>query len=240
MPNTESSFADRLQRAQQLKAALPTFTPAYSPADERLGTAEFGDFLDEVAALNTRVHDMETAWRDGAAARQELVKDIKARALRVLARVKSHVAWTRQLPPVKSAADALRGYRTPAPKPPPDQPPAGRRNPATDLSFADIKNLLDKLIAALNRVPNYDTGSPVDLTLATLNSLATVLDGQNRVMAGLEQGLAAARAPRLAAYESEDVSAPGLRVRMKAIKESVKSQYGSASAEYAQVKGIRV
>ncbi len=240
MANTESSFFDRLQRGQQLKAALTTFNPAFAPADDRLGTAEFSDFLDEIEALNTGVADMEMAWKDGVASRQELAKDIRERTLRVLARVKSNVAWTRQLPPVKAAADALRGYRTPAPKPPPDQPPAGRRAPATDQSYADIKGLLDKLLAALNRVPNYDTGAPADITIATLNSLATLLDAQNRMVAGQEQAVAAARAPRLAAYESEDAAAPGLRARMKAIKESVKSQYGSASPEYAQVKGIKV
>ena len=55
------------------------------------------------------------------------------------------------------------------------------------------------------------------------------------------KGLGTSRFPQCAARaETEDASAPGLRVRMKAIKESVKSQYGSSSAEYAQVRGIKV
>lgn len=240
MINSESSFADRLQRAQQLKAALSTFNPAFAPADENLGTVEFGAFLDEIQALNTSVAYAETAWREGVAERKEMARDIRDRGLRVLARVKSHAAWTRQLPPVKSAVAALRGYRTRAPKLPPDQPRAGRRAPTTDQSFGAVKVLLDRLIAALNRVPNYDTGAPEEISLATLNSLASAFDGLNRSVADLEQGLTAARVPRLAAYDLEDGNTPGLRARMRAIKESVKSQYRASSPQYAQVKGIKL
>ena len=127
MANSESSFADRLQRAEQMRAALDTFDPAFSPADSRLGVDQFGDFLEQIGALNTAVSTAETAWRDGASVRQELVKDIKARALRALARGRSNVTWTRPLPPVKSAADALRGYRAPAPQPARGKAPAGAR-----------------------------------------------------------------------------------------------------------------
>ena len=89
-------------------------------------------------------------------------------------------------------------------------------------------------------MPTYDTGAPVEISIPTLTAVSTQLDGQSRVVAGLEQALTAARAPRLAAYDSEDPAAPGLRVQMLAIKDSVKSQYGASSAEYLQVKGIKV
>ena len=41
---------------------------------------------------------------------------------------------------------------------------------------------------------------------------------------------------RLEAYDGE----AGLRAKMKAIKEAVRSRYGSSSAEFQQVKGIKV
>jgi hypothetical protein len=52
--------------------------------------------------------------------------------------------------------------------------------------------------------------------------------------------LAAVRASRRAAYDTDLPNTPCLRSRMLAAKEASKSQYGSNSMEYAQVKGIRV
>jgi transposase len=126
------------------------------------------------------------------------------------------------------------------PSNPESDAPAATARTKTDQSFGDIKNLLDKLIAALGRVSGYDTGAPVDITIASLRSLATQLDGLNQMVAGKEQALAAARGPRNAAYDIDLPGSPCLRTRMLAAKEATKSQFGTASAEYAQVKGIKV
>jgi len=99
---------------------------------------------------------------------------------------------------------------------------------------------LDKLIAALALVDGYDTGAPVDITNASFSALSTQMDGLNQMVAGKEQALAAVRGPLNAAYEIDQKDAPCLRSRMIAAKETTKSQYGTASGEYAQVKGIKV
>jgi hypothetical protein len=85
-------------------------------------------------------------------------------------------------------------------------------------------------------VAGYNTGVPADIGIASLAALSTQLDGLNQLVAGKEQALAAIRNPRREGYDGED----GLSAKMKAIKEAVKSQYGSASPEFQQVKGIRV
>lgn len=234
MPNIEVSYADRLQRGRSMKSAVTGFVPPFAPPDAGLLPAAFDTFLDGLDALNTAVATAEADWKETATARTALVADIKARALRASARVKSNAAWKPQFPAVKAAAEALRGYRTPKPKIEPEpQVVRPRTRQQGDQSYADIKNLLDKLNAALGHVPGYDTGAPADLTIATLSALATQLDGLNQLVAGKEQALTAARVPRWAGYES-------LKEKMKAIKEAAKSQYGSNSAAHTQVKAIKV
>lgn len=236
MSTSERSYADRLQRGRSLQSAIGGFTPVLAPADASLSPAAFRTFLDGLDTLNTAVAAAESDWLDKAGTRVELVKDIKDRALRASSRVKSNVAWKGKLPQAKTAADNLRGYRTLQPKPPEDGTPAPKTRAQGDQSFGDIKTLLDKLIAALKVIPGYDTGSPEDISTAGLTTLSTQLDGLNMLVAGKEQALAAARTPRKDGYDGEN----GLATKMKAIKETTKSQYGATSPQHAQVKSIRV
>jgi hypothetical protein len=48
------------------------------------------------------------------------------------------------------------------------------------------------------------------------------------------------RRPHTAAYDIDLPNSPCLHTRMLAVKEATKSQFGTASAEFAQVKGIKV
>lgn len=242
MANTESSFSDRLQRGHELQAALAGFSPAFDPADPALAPAAFAVFLTSLGTMNTAVAAADADWKDSAATRAALVTEIKDRALRANSRVKSNSAWKAQQPAVKAAADALRGYRPAAPKAAADPAatkPAATRS-KTDQSYGDVKLLLDKLIAALARVPAYDTAAPVDISSASLEALSNQLDGFNKMVAGKEQALAAIRGPRNTAYDEDLPNAPCLKSRMLGAKEATKSQYGSTSGQYAQVKGIKV
>lgn len=62
------------------------------------------------------------------------------------------------------------------------------------------------------------------------------LDGQNQLVAGKEQALSAACGPRKEAYDGPG----GLTEKAVSIKKATSSQYGTKSAQYAQVKGIKV
>lgn len=234
MPESETSYADRLQRGRSMKSAIAGFIPPFAPPDATLLPAAFDTFLNGLNTLNTTAATKKADWQSSVADRIAMVKDIKARALRVSSHVKSNAAWKAQFPAVKAAAEALRGYRIPKPKAEPHpevvQPKARQQG---DQSFADIKNLLDKLTAALGHVPTYDTGAPADLTIATLSALATDLDALNQLVATKEQALISARTKRAAGYET-------LKDKMKAIKEAAVSQYGSRSPQHTQVRAIRV
>ena len=139
MPETEHSFADRLQRGREIQAGIAGFSPAFAPADAELDPATFDAFLDGLDTLNTAVADAVADWTTDVASRSAKVVDIKARALRASSRVKSNSAWKMNVPAVKTAADNLRGYRTPKPKAPVDGPaprPARRATRASRISRA--------------------------------------------------------------------------------------------------------
>lgn len=236
MANSETTFADRQQRGREMQALTLTFVPTFAPADINLGPTPFNTFLDSLTTLNTTVATAEAVWKGNVAVRAGIVVDIKARALRASSRVKSNVLWKASVPAVKAAADNVRGYRVAKVKSPPDVTPPVLTAPRADQSYADFKGLLDKLIAALNVVSGYSTGAPGDLTVLSLTALSTSLDTSNKLVAANEATLTAARAPRLAAYDAADT---GLRAKMQAIKEATKSQYGSQSAQFQQIKGIK-
>ena len=235
--NTEQSFADRLGRGRLMQAAIAAFSPAFGPADMSLTPVAFNATLDSIVTLNTAVANAESAWKNNAQARVTMVKDIKAKALRVLSRVKSNALWKGQVALVKAAVDDLRGYRLPRLKSPANVTPPVMTKPKADQSYNDVKGLLDKVISRLAQVSGYTTGAPADITTAALTTLATSLDTLNKTIAANETSLYGARATRLAAYDAADT---GLRAKMLAIKEATLSQYTATSSQYLEVKGIRV
>lgn len=62
MANSETSFADRLQRGSSLYAALFGFTPPFAPADPLLLPAAFATFLDGLGGMNQAAATAEAEW----------------------------------------------------------------------------------------------------------------------------------------------------------------------------------
>ena len=176
-------------------------------------------------------------YTTGMSQRTPMIVDIRDRAARVLAYIKSNTAWTEFVPGIKAYVDKIRGNRTRASKPPtsgetPGSPPAKKRNKG-ELSFGDIEENFGKMIAMLDSVPGYAPPA-TELSIANLTTLATTFATKNLTMATLGNEIGMKQRARLTGYDGPG----GLREKMKAIKDAVKSQYGSNSAEYQQVKGL--
>ena len=237
MAISETSFADRLQRGRDMQTATAVFTPAFAPADASLAAAAFLTFLDLIDVQNTTVGTLLGQITTGANQRDAMVLDIKDRALRVLSFVKSNAAWKSFLPQIKRLADKIRGYRTARATPPasgeaPGSEPAKKRSQG-EQSHGEIKENLEQLVAALGSIPGYAPAA-ADLTIASLTTLAADYAAKNAAMAALYRQAGMEQKDRLENYDGPS----GLREKMKAIKQAVRSQYGSNSAEYQQVKGI--
>lgn len=239
MAISERSFADRLQRGQLLQTAVAGFSPDFVPADAELLPDAFATFLGTLDDLNTEVGTFSAQYTTGVEERTPMVADIKERAARVLEYVKSNAVWKAFVPGLKKSVDKIRGNRprqptAPSPGENPASPPAKKRSQG-EQSFADIEENFERLIAALGSVPGYAPPA-AELALAALASLANDFAAKNLAMSTLGNVLGMKQKSRLDLYDGPG----GLREKMKAIKSSVRAQYGTSSAEYEQVKGIGV
>lgn len=237
MPISEKTFADRLQRGRVMQAAIALFSPPFAPADASLLPAAFNTFLDGLDTSNTDTGTLLTSYSTSVAERTDMVKDIKARALRVAGYVESNSTWKNAARGIKTLVDRIRGNvarppKSPAPGETPGSPQAKSRNKG-EQSYGDIAANLERLIAALQTISGY-TPPASELTVANLTTLATAYSAKNSSMATLAQQASLSQRDRFDGYSGPD----GLREKMKAIKKAVLSQYGSTSSEYAAVKGI--
>ncbi len=239
MAISERTFADRLGRAQQMQAAVGTFATAFAPADPTLVAAAFQTYLDGLDTLNTETGTSVTQYSTEVDVRGEMVKDIKARTLRVLSFVESNSAWAKFARGIKKLADKIRGNRprkpaAPAPGETPGSPTAKARNTG-EQSFVETAENFQQLVAAVAGITGY-TPPAAEITVANLTTLADDFSAKNKAMAKLGRQTALKQKERLDAYDVPG----GLSEKMIAIKKAVRAQYGTTSAEFDAVKGIKV
>ncbi len=238
MANTEQTFADRLQRGRTMQSKTAGFAPAFAPADASLLPPAFNLFIDDVEAANTAVASAVSAENNATTARKNLMLQIKDRTTRLVNYVGSNSAWDEYLPAVKMAADKVRNYRSKkkAGTPPPDGTPADKKRMTGQQSYGDIDGLFEKVLEALKLVPGY-TPAATEIQLATLDTLKTDFRAANKNVATKGAATTKAERTRKPLYDAEKGS---LRAKMKAIKKATRGQYGVSSAQFAEIKSIRL
>jgi len=97
--------------------------------------------------------------------------------------------------------------------------------------------LFGKFSVVVNKITGYLSVPGSGLAVAELEALRVAYLALNMAVSDAEVTLEAAIATWSSLYKDEDT---GLSARMKAIKKAVRSQYKATSAEYAQVKGIKL
>lgn len=239
MANTETSFGDRLSRAQSMGEAIAGFVPAFAPSDATLAPAAFQATLSAIEGLNGAVAVHDAGVSSATAMRTSLQATIRSRTKQVVAEVKSNKAFAAYLPAVKQAADILLGRRPGSAEPlpvPAVEPPKPKRK-LRQQSYGDIDGFFEKVIKAVKAIPTYLPTETSNIRKEQLEALLEAFRKANRKLKEEEAKLSAAQKGRLAAYEDPET---GLREKMKSIKEATKAQYGLGSAEFAAVKSIRV
>ena len=246
MPS-EQSFPDRIGRFVLLKNACVSMgPPAFAPSDTDITLAAQAALIVTLNTCCTNVTNALTDLKDVAGPRAASIGPLKARVTRAVNRVQSNRAWASKLPNVKMAADKLRGVQPPravAPAGPsdPDAVPPVKRDRGGQ-SFRDLEGALGKFISTLSKCAAYDTGAPVDITIAALTALQTTLKTANDTVPDKEVVLRDAQIERLKIFESKNPLPDGsasLRDRWVRIKKAVASQYGRSSTEYALVRTIK-
>jgi len=222
-----------------MQAATAAFATPFAPADSTLTPTNFDTFLNGIDTLNTDVAGLLTQYSTEVDVRELMVKDLKARTLRVVSYVESNAAWEKYARVIKKLADKIRGNRprkpvAPAPGETPGSTAAKARNTG-EQSFSEIAENFEQLVDAISGISGY-TPPAAEITVASLTTLATDFSAKNKAMASLDRQITLKQKERLAAYDGPS----GLKEKMLAIKTAVRAQYGAESAAYAAVKGIKV
>ncbi len=242
MATSERSFPERLQKARLLSAATAIMSPAFQPADVTLGVIPFGIYLESVSVS---IDDVATTVTTFSSAIQLRISDTDEAQLictQIVSYVKSNAAWKLQFPRIKQLADKVRLIKPPrktlsppAPEPGQSTPPLVKLRDRGDGSYAEIEANFRAFVAAAAGLVGY---APPDVAIqsVTLASMVLSLSENNVSIAASDQALDDAQRTRYALfYEPES----GLASKFKAIKDSVKGQYGQTSTEWASVKGMR-
>ena len=233
----EKTFVDRHARGESLRDLCAGFSPLFGPADTTLTVVNLTAFLGQVGALNTEIGTLQGNYTTQAANRVALVKTIKAAATRVAARLKSNAAWKSEEKTARQVLNKLRGVRPPKPKAPAEgEPPveAKKRN-SGEQAYAEVAALFEKFIGVATAAAGYTTGAPAAITPGALNGLLSSLKGSNSFLCNLDAQIGPKQKKRQALY----FDAGGFQAKFLAVKESVKSQYGTQSPEYQSVRGLK-
>lgn len=235
---SERSYEDRQQKALELKGAVDNFTPVYDPEDTAFSVASLDTAITAAATANTEVDDAKQPWENAVAARQAAVAQIMPLVTQSLAYVSSNTAWKSRFQSVKRAADKVRGHTKKKRATP---PPTGGGSAAAEKKreqgqrgYMEIAEFFRQYISRLTALTGYAPSS-ADISLASLGTLKTALDGYNTSIPDLSQTLGDAIRDRQTAYDSET----GLHFVFKGVKAAVKGQYGQKSPQFAQVTLIK-
>ena len=241
MADSEKSFADRLQKMRNLRDALDTFTPTFSPADPNFSVTSLTTFITTVNGINGDVEASRNSWTNITNQREADVDTAKKRCTQIVNYVKSNAVWKLKFESIKRLCDKVRNIkpkRRPAPVPPP--PPGATPGPASpprdrgDGSYAEIAGNFFALLGALGQLGGY---VPPDdaIKLAAITTLSNALTADNGAVSVAEQDLAGTQSLRAEQYYGP----AGLAERFAGAKLAVKGQYGVSSPQWGQVKSMR-
>ena len=223
-----------------MQSKIAGFIPAFAPADPNITKDAFQSYLGGVETSNNAVAEVEATLDPMITERIDAAEALKDKALRVKDYVSSNIAWKKFLAAITTAADAVRGYRTPKKSPAPvlgaAPVPKKRANNGSrsQQGFADLEKLFGKLITQVKKVTGYTAIAGSGLSVADLEAQDSVFTQLNDDVSDAEADLEEKQRQRNDFYDGEG----GLKEKMKAIKKAVRAQYGSTSDQYAAVSGI--
>ncbi len=234
MPISETTYDDRLGRGRLMQQAIIGFAPPFTPSDPDIDPPTFQTFLDSIEAQNLAVKNARSSYTVGATLRLAIVKDLKTRSQMTRNYVDSVSGWKQYRATVRNITKKILGYRPPKPKLPPGTPAPKKRN-VGEQSFAELAGFFNNLISTVTGITGYGPTN-LDLTVPQMIILFTSFNAKNAEMDTLASNVSIYAGVRFNLYEGDT----GLRVRMLAIKDAVRAQYGITSPEYLSVKGIKV
>ena len=235
MANSERSFVDRAQKAQNLHDACVDFTPAYAPPPQGVTLAAFDAKINACVVLNNAAADALVPWQEVVDMRSETAEMIKKTTTQLINYIKGSPAWRSKFTAAKRYADAIRGIK-PTRKPPlppaPNQPPVSQHERGGQ-SYAELESNWRGLVTLTGGLSGF---APTEdkIKMSTLNGLLSAIHSYNGEFSRKDAALSEAQKDRFKGFFEEE---KGLAALFMGVKTNVKGQYGNSSTQWAQVKG---
>lgn len=236
MPQSEASYADRVQKARNLYDAVSGLSPVFVPAPGGVSLPTFDAAIDTCDSLVGTVDSAKANWQDAVGRRSTTAKTIQDTTTQLINYIKSSTTWKNMYAAAKRFADAVRGKKAtlpPLPEPPPGETPAKRIQRGGE-SFAELEKNWRGLVNLAIALPGF---SPVDVKIqaGTISGLLSSIRSLNEEVSLKEAALSEAQQARYSAFYATG----GLGEMFQTLKVGVKGQYGTTSPQWAQVKGIK-
>jgi len=233
---SEQTYIDRLGRGVTLNETVKTFNPVFSPFDISIKPDNQAIFLADLEAKNNSVALLKSNYTTSVVERIRIVKDVKLRTSMIRNFIESVTTYKGFWKPVRDIVKRILNYKPPKPKSdvPKNDEEEKKRNRG-EQSYSEMAGIFKSLISLLGEVPGYEPPND-SLKIPALTDLHTLLYNLNTEMGSKSGILSVAIEERHKLFDGTG----GLKDRMKAVKNAVRSQYGNNSNEYLSVKGIKV
>lgn len=236
MPDSEQSYADRTQKAQNLHDACIGFSPAYSAPSGGVTLAALQSQIDDCDDSIATVDGATADWRDAINRRMDTTDSIRSVVTDLLAYIRTVPAWKASAPQAKIFSDAIRGVKTPrkpVETPEPDTP-TPRRNQRGGQSYAEIEKNFRGLVNLAIGLAGF-APSNTAISAGAISALLSSITALNEEVSVKEGALREAQQLRQASFYDTG----GLADKFRDVKLTVKGQYGVNSTQWGQVKGMK-
>lgn len=237
---SEKTFGQRLEKGRQLSAIISSF-PDYEPSNTELIPQKFSDYLNQVAELNNQVAYLNNILSETRKTRFDKYfgKDgLKERC----AKIKDYVASLKDGRKSAAYKNILKEYakfntktkKEPVPSTTPESGEVKKKISQSEKSFGSLigagRNIYQIIISISDYSPSNVLIKKDDFRVF-VESVESINDEVSRNYIAADKAIK----DRFLAYEGDD----GLKVKIRAIKSYVSSQYGRKSNEFEEVSKIK-
>ncbi|MBI5215739.1 MAG: hypothetical protein HY960_08295 [Ignavibacteriae bacterium] len=232
---SETGHAKNVENFSTLISFCSGYGASYNPAKATLKVSSLETLRDtaknSLADVNRVLAPFTTAVNERQAAFEPLNKLIT----RVVNALDSSDAPKETLADARTLANKLQGKRSTELPPPPAEGEPDNTHSASQMSFDNRIENLDKFIQLLTATPLY-TPNETDLQVGTLTTLLETLRAKNKAVTDAYTPLSTARINRDTLLYQEET---GLVDIAADVKSYVKSVFGATSPQFNQITAIK-
>lgn len=238
---SESIFGARVANAEKISAALKTFTGFVAPTPET-SVVNYDALIASLKSKNADIATYKTNYSAAVETRQKIFFKNKDSVLKLLSPIASALRAklgkaAKPVADVMAMVVKIRGEKKAKPKDPKAEDAQAKVQKETisqsEKSYGSITQTFNDIVTSITTLGSDYAPVNNAIKLQALNTKLAAITTANANAASTFTLLKAGYMVRSNVYDD-------LSERTQRIKEQVKSQYGTSSAEYILIKGLKV